>query len=375
MQLGRMGVAIAVLVLLALASFAIPIPTWRTGELPAPPLPLVEGGPAVSLPERVWIDTDAACGHSRTTDPDDCLAILLLANAKRVEIVGVSSVHGNGPVEVTDRVTRSLAAILKRDGLTAPPVYRGSAVPMEENGALTAEPAHAALRAALRDGRLTVVSLGPLTNVAAALKDRPDLQANIGRLVVVMGRRRGHLFHPAEGAGKGMLFGHGPVFRDFNFDKDRLATTSVLGMRLPMTLIPYEAARQVSLTGVDLTRLEARGGAAAWVALRAQGWLDFWNQEVGRAGFYPFDLLAAAYVLSPEHFDCAEAKAWIGKDPRLWGWLGHPWGLLVGLDWERPADVRASSTVVYCPQVDSALHRWLMSRLVSQAPSRLASSP
>lgn len=356
------------MVLLALASFAIPIPAWRTGELPAPPLSLVQGGPAVNVPERVWIDTDAACGYSCATDPDDCFAILLLAKSKRVEIVGVSSVHGNAPVDVTDRTIRDLSATLRRDGAKSPPVYRGSAGPAGESGAVTPEPAHAALQAALRGGRLTLVSLGPLTNVAAALKDRPDLQANIGRLVVVMGRRRGHLFHPAEGADKGILFGHGPVFRDFNFDKDRVATAAVMRMRLPTTLVPYDAAQEISLTGVDLTRLEARGGAAAWVAVRARGWLDFWNQEVGRAGFYPFDLLAAAYVISQDHFGCAEAQAWIGKDPRLWGWFDHPSALLVGLSWERPADVHASGTVVYYPQVDSAVHEWLMSRLVESGP-------
>ena len=49
--------------------------------MPAPPLPLDRGGPVVALPRRIWIDTDAACGHARTADPDDCLAILLLARS------------------------------------------------------------------------------------------------------------------------------------------------------------------------------------------------------------------------------------------------------------------------------------------------------
>ncbi len=360
---GKLGVGIVVLLLLVLATFAMPIRKWRTGELPTPPLSLNEGGPAVSLPARVWIDTDAACGLSRTTDPDDCFAILLLAKAGAVEIAGISAVHGNAPLPATDSTTRELVTMLERDGAKAPPVYRGSVEPLREDGTVYPEPAHAALRKALVDGPLTLLSLGPLTNVAVVLKDRPDLQANVARLVAVMGRRPGHLFHPAEGTGKGsMLFGHGPVFRDFNFNKDRAAATSVLAMRLPTTLIPYEAAREVMLTGDDIARLETRGGASAWVASRAREWLDFWNQEVGKPGFYPFDLLAAAYLLAPHHFDCARPNAWIGKDERLWGWFSHPWALLVGIDPERPAEVRASSSVVYCPQIDSELHGWLMSK-------------
>jgi hypothetical protein len=78
-------------------SFTIPIEVWRTGELPAPPLGLVDGGPAVDMPARIWIDTDAACGHSRTTDPDDCFVLLLLAHAPGVRIAGISTVFGNAP--------------------------------------------------------------------------------------------------------------------------------------------------------------------------------------------------------------------------------------------------------------------------------------
>jgi hypothetical protein len=42
----------------------------------------------------------------------------------------------------------------------------------------------------------------------------------------------GHIFHPAEGAGGGMLFGHGPVFRDFNFEMDMTAATRIVALGL-----------------------------------------------------------------------------------------------------------------------------------------------
>jgi inosine-uridine nucleoside N-ribohydrolase len=360
-----LGAVAAALLLLILVTFAVPMPVWRTGELPTPPLPLVEGGPAVHMPTRLWIDTDAACGYSHTTDSDDCLALLLLAQAHEVEIVGISTVYGNAPLDVTDRTTRMLMAALDHAGITSPAVYRGVAGPEGEDGPVAAAPAHPALQQALMDGPLTLVSLGPLTNVAVALRQRPGLLTNVARLVVVMGRRRGHLFHPAEGANGGILFGHGPVFRDFNFAADPRAAMAVLGMPVPMTLLPYEAARDVSLSGSDLARLEAHGGAAAWVAARAQGWLSFWNQAIGRDGFYPFDVLAGAYVLAPHLFDCAEVQAWVGEDGTLWTWLSRAEALLVGLDHERPAAVRASRAVVYCPQIDAKLHRWLMARLVA----------
>jgi purine nucleosidase len=359
------------LVIFGLATFAIPLPVWRTGELQVPPLPVIEGGPAVRLPERVWIDTDAACGHGRATDPDDCFALLALIRAPGLEIVGVSTVFGNAPLDVTDRTTRDLMAVVERTGNRVPPVYRGSAGPVTEahGGApdpAAPDPARAALRDALARGPLTMAALGPVTNVAVALEGRPDLLPNVGRLVAVMGRRPGHLFHPAEASGGGILFGHGPVFRDFNFDMDRAAATAVVKMRPPMTFVPYDVARNLSLTGPDLAAMERGGGTAAWIAARARGWLDFWARDVGRDGFYPFDLLAAAYVIEPGLFDCAEAGTWIGRDDRLWNvWFHDPPALLVGRRDDTPDDVQASAPALYCPRIAPRLHDWLMRRLTS----------
>lgn len=356
------------MVVLALLTFAIPIRTWRTGELPAPALTIVRGGPTVSTSSRLWIDTDAACGNGRTTDPDDCFALLLLVRASGATIVGVSTVHGNATLRITDSTTRALMAVLERDGARPQTVHRGSADPIQGDDSVLSVPAHAALQDALAAGKLTLVTLGPLTNVAAALRGRPDLQQNVVRLVAVMGRRPGHLFHPSEGAGSGMLFGHGPVFRDFNFAKDRAAATVVLGMQLPTTLISYEAARGLGLGEADLDRIASRGAAAAWVATRAREWLEYWKNDVGRSAFYPFDLMAAAYVLAPGLLDCAATTGRIAEDDKLWSWMGRTPALLVGPSGTNPADALATSPVVYCPHASSGLHDWLIAQLGGPPP-------
>lgn len=373
--MGRIGTtlaaAVAALVGLVLVSFALPIGVWRTGELPPPPLPLIEGGPAVVMAKRVWIDTDAACGHSPMTDPDDCFALLLLARSGGIHIAGVSTVHGNAALEVTDRITRELVAMLEREGAEVGHVHRGAYDALDASAPEAATPAQRALRHALDQGPVTIVALGPLTNIAAALAGRPDLQRNVARLVVVMGRTPGHLFHPSEGAGGGMLFGHGPVFRDFNFDQDRNAAARILAMDLPMTLVPYVAARQVSLTGTDLSLLGADAGSAAWVAARARDWLAFWETDVGRNGFYPFDVLAAVYTLRPDLFTCAQVKAVVARDKELWDWIYGPEALLVGPDsetGETASDARAAAGALYCPQFASGLHEWIMSRLEKREP-------
>lgn len=190
-----MGAGLVLLMLLLIVTLAMPVRTWRTGELPVPPLALIQGGPRVPLSDRGWVDTDAACGLGRRTDPDDCLALLLLARSKDVEIVGISTVFGNAALEETDRVTRALAALVEGSGLGHVPVYRGAA-----GSAGLPQPAHEALTLALEEGPLTLLALGPLSNIATVLRDRPDLRRRVVRLIALMGRRPGHIFHPSEGS-------------------------------------------------------------------------------------------------------------------------------------------------------------------------------
>jgi purine nucleosidase len=343
---------------LFLLTLAIPLPAWRTGRMPLPPMELVEGGPPVEIASRVWVDTDAACGAGARTDPDDCFALALLAHEPRLQIAGISTVFGNAPLEATDRTARSLTGLLGDADGRALPVHAGASAP----SAGADSPAVRALQQALADGPLTIVALGPLTNIAAALEHRPDLRRTVVRLIAVMGRRPGHIFHPAEGHRSPMLFGHGPVFRDLNFTEDPEAAKRVLAMRLPLTLIPYDAARGMILSGADLDSLGRSGPALRWIVAQAQGWLEFWRSQIGTDGFAPFDMLAAAYALEPRLFNCAPTHASVGPDRLLWhDWFYRPDALLVGSG--APPGVGAD--VVYCPQVASELQAWLIAQMAT----------
>ncbi|WP_322867644.1 nucleoside hydrolase [Aquicoccus sp. G2-2] len=323
---------------------------------------MIKNGPEIEQTDRIWIDTDPACGLDRRADPDDCLAFMLLTQEPGIEIAGVSTVFGNADIEKTDRTARALVDKLRREGVRIPGVLRGAAA-----AGATSTQAQAGLRDALADGPLTILALGPLTNVAAALEGRPDLQSNVVRIVAVMGRRPGHIFHPSEGEGGGMLFGHGPVFRDLNFDKDRGAATELIDMDLPMSLVPYDAARGISLSGADLDRIAQAGSAGSWVASGARGWLAFWQDAIGLDGFHPFDLLAAVYVLRSDLFDCAVASAWVGHDDRLNNfWFFDPVALQVGLPSERPDDALAETELTYCVRIAPAAHAWLLGELAAE---------
>ena len=350
-------IAIGAAVLLVLVVMAMPVQSWRTGEVPQPELQhLPPAQHSVKL-VRVWIDADAACGTGKRRDPDDCLALLSLASARHVDIAGISTVFGNAPVADADQVMRALVQQIGtyagRPVSVSLPVFKGcgAAAPkcLEAGGSLDAQ---AGLREALQRGRLDVVALGPLTNLAALLTGEPALASRIGRVIVVMGRRPGHRFHPSENRATGaMLFGHGPIFRDLNAVLDPQAVAVVLASGVPVVLVPYTAARQVLMTGSHLDRVALTHPAGRWVAERSRAWLEFWRSEAGLDGFYPFDLMAAAYVRDPSRFECARVTVWVGDDALL-PWFGGGPALLVD---QAGAASGPPRDTLYCDVVNASI--------------------
>lgn len=325
----------------------VPRGFWWTGRTPAAPLEMVEGGPEVAMAGRLWIDTDAACGAGPQTDPDDCFAVLWLLG-RGADVVGISTSFGNAPGAVVQDRMAALVAEMRKEGMAAPPIHAGFPGPRDR--ANPTPEAVGALRAALEAGPLTILALGPMTNLAAALDGRPDLTAKVQRVVAVMGHQEGHLFHPSEGNGRGAMLGHGPIFRDLNARVDIAAVRDVLALDLPITLIPYDAGRGAVITGRDLQLYARQGQAQGWLAATAQDWLGFWRSEVGTEGFYPFDWVAAAYVVEPQLFDCAPVRTEVRREWALW--LFPLEGLVVS-----PA---TGGAALYCPKVAERLHDLLL---------------
>ena len=136
-------------------------------------------------------------------------------------------------------------------------------------------------------------------------------------------------------------------------------------MNLPITFIPYDAARGIEITPDDLERLNASNNAILWIADRARAWLGYWQEDIGRQGFYSFDLLTAAYVIAPSQFGCAVVQAWVGKDPTLFIPFWWPTALLVSQDDTQLENTESQNSALYCAKVSTNLKVLVIDRLAS----------
>ncbi|HOI53973.1 MAG TPA: nucleoside hydrolase [Phycisphaerae bacterium] len=157
-------------------------------------------------PVDLWLDTDIG------NDIDDAVALAYLLRQPRANLVGVSTV--TGPVADRARIASAVAMAAGRDDVpiyagcadamsgpgqpTCPQAERLDAVPHRKDFAADPAAALAALGAAARrtPGRLTLLAVGPLTNLARFFQDDPDLPRLLGR-VVLMG---GHFYPDKPGA-------------------------------------------------------------------------------------------------------------------------------------------------------------------------------
>jgi len=151
-----------------------------------------------------------------------------------------------------------------------------------------------------------------------------------------------------------------PGSRRCTVSQDRSATAEVLDSGVPITLVPFELATGLVITGADLDRLRREPGPGRWLAQVSAPWYRLWRDRLHREGFSPFDVLAVGYVTSPHLFDCRITRARMGFSTFL-----APFGL--GRDLE-VGDSFAGPRVEYCAGVQKRFKEMLFERLVGREP-------
>ncbi len=261
---------------------------------------------------RVLIDTDPGL--------DDAVGILFALADPRFDVVAMASVAGNIGIGTT---TRNVGGLLAAMGHDNTPYTAGASGPlggpaMDEEaihgadglgGVILPAPVHtpdgrpataflAAHLLAAPPAALTVLALGPLTNLALLAQNAPDAYGRIGR-IIAMG---GTINEP----------GNAGLHAEFNMAADPTAAQAVLDAPVPVTLIPLDVTRKLRATPEDLDRLAAFDTPSATLAatlIRA-----YFARNADRASRPLHDPCVMLMALAPHLFGTTTMTLTVSRD-------------------------------------------------------------
>jgi purine nucleosidase len=250
------------------------------------------------------------------TDPgiDDAMALLFIAASPALELLAVTTVHGNADIETT---TRNALYLKRRFGLAAP-VFKGASAPLSrprnpsptfvhgDNGLgdveLTdhvaeqpeAKPAHQAIIDLAREhpGEIVLVAVGPLTNLGLALRADPQV-ATLLKGVVIMGGAFAVAGKP----------GNVTPVAEANIYNDPEAADLVFTAPWPVTAVSLDVTTQVVMSPAYMDALESSAGpAGAFLNAISKPYAAFYGGRDGIIGCCVHDAAAVAFVIDPSLF-------------------------------------------------------------------------
>ena len=212
------------------------------------------------MPQDLIIDCD--------TGSDDAIALLVGALHPDLNLVAVTTVAGNCPVDVT---TLNTLKVLDSARISGVPVYRGAEGPLVgppidrsagwpqdldlPEPSIAAEPVHAVdflvEKLAAAETPITVAAVGPLTNLALAFRMRPRIVSRIERLAIM---------------GGGIAVTNISASAEANIFWDAEAADVVFRAGAPIDLYPLDATHMAPVTSGDVARWAESGTPAALTA-------------------------------------------------------------------------------------------------------------
>lgn len=257
-------------------------------------------------PRLVILDTDPGV--------DDALALLYLRARPDLRLLAITTIFGNADVETT---TRNALWLRARLGLAAP-IHRGAAEPLNrprgpspvhvhgQNGLggidlggfdlPSPDPglAHERIVDLVRahPGAVTIVAIGPLTNLALALRAAPDI-AGLVAGVTIMGGAFG-----SDGRS-----GNVTPFAEANVHNDPEAAAQVLAASWPVTLAPLDATMSCVFSDAAARDLAEHGGDAGRLAHDVtRGYAEAYARHEGLDGCVLHDVAALVSLAEPQAF-------------------------------------------------------------------------
>lgn len=246
------------------------------------------------------------------TDPgiDDFIALCMLMHREELDLLGLISLSGNVGLDITVNNALVAAELCGREDI---PVLAGSAKPLarparsacnihgasglgksvERYSARKPAPDDAAdfiCRMARRyPGELELVSLGPLTDVALALRKDPDIAGKIKNILVM---------------GGGIRRGNATPFAEFNIVADPEAAAVVFASGAPVTMVGLDATHQCVMPRSEISRLASGSDLGRMVPAMLNDYTDIYKSVHRIDGMIIHDAICVVWLWHPEWFGC-----------------------------------------------------------------------
>ncbi len=236
---------------------------------------------------KIWFDTDIMIGmpDDRPREVDDGIALIMALKQKQIDIVGISNVtYVDYGYEIIQKIIE-----WHHDGSTIP-IFKGSP---QANDLGVENDATRALYAQLKKEKLTIMALGPVTNIATLVKNHPDIVGQIESIVMCAARTPQLPFNP--GNGKLNVF-------DYNYELDTESMDVLLDTPIPLIFAGYEPSSYTHIGLIDLASLDTTLVADKWLYDVVQPWMGLNKLLFDVYGFIPFDCSTLGMVTHPEFF-------------------------------------------------------------------------
>lgn len=297
---------------------------------------------------RVLIDTDPGI--------DDAVAIFLALASPELEVTGLTTVFGNVEVDVA---TRNALTLLDIAGRADIPVAQGSAKPivtdylgaiphihghdgLGDGGPLT-PPSRGPVDVSAAEflcreaPGATILAIGPLTNLALALRLRPGLDTLVEQVVVMGGNALGP--------------GNATPSAEANMMNDPEAADVVFGARWPVTMVGLDVTHQAVMSDAAIDAATSVDSPTARLLGQAIPlYRTFLGEVSGLAGIYLHDPSAVAYLLDPTLF---RTEQWPLRVETQGMSRGKTWPHVGGTDDAAPAAWQGRPPVNVCVGVDA----------------------
>jgi len=286
---------------------------------------------------------------------DDAVALLLaFASPDELEVLGITTVGGNVPLDLTQRNARMMCDLA---GKQDTPVYAGCAEPTVRplitaeaihgqtgiNGIDVFEPEtplqskHAVdfiveTLLAAEESSVTLVPIGPLTNIATAISREPAILSSVEEIVIMGGAMR-------EG-------GNRTPSAEFNIIVDPQAADLVYCCGRPITAMGLDVTHQVLSTVDRVERIKALGNPVAIDTAAMLSFFDRYDTDKYTSKGAPLhDPCTVAWLLKPELFEGKDCNISIETESELT--MGH-----TAVDFWHVTDRPINTTWIYSVDAD-----------------------